>query len=102
MIYDPEGREIAEPLNDSEEGIVYAMIDTAKCALAKSALDNVGHYALGDVFKVTFDAEPRQSIYMHGVNPRAKRQFRISRTELFSAPALRSSEDLETRCSTFA
>jgi hypothetical protein len=62
MIFDPEGREIAERLEHDKEGLVYATIDTGKCALAKSALDTVGHYARGDVFQVIFNGNPRQPL----------------------------------------
>jgi nitrilase len=93
MVYDPEGREIAEPLDEHGEGIVYAMVDTAKYALAKSALDTVGHYGREDVFRVTFDAEPRQSVTLHNRDSHAKQQFRKSRVETFSAAPQRLSED---------
>jgi hypothetical protein len=92
MIYDPEGREIAEPLDEHAEGIVYATVDPVKCSLAKAALDTVGHYAREDVFRVTFDAEPRQSVKLHTSDPRTDQRFRISRTEMFSTATKRLGE----------
>lgn len=42
VIFDPEGREISERLKHDVGGILYADIDTNKCMMAKSVLDNVG------------------------------------------------------------
>ena len=93
MVYDPEGREIAEPLDEYAEGIVYATVDPVKCSLAKAALDTVGHYAREDVFRVMFDAEPRQSVRLHTSDPREDQRFRISRAEMFSTATKRLGED---------
>lgn len=86
MIFDPEGREIAERLEHDKEGLVYATIDTGKCALAKSALDTVGHYARGDVFQVIFNGKPRQPLeLLQGQGQ--QRPYRQSRAEIFGKVA---------------
>ncbi|MGO2110166.1 MAG: carbon-nitrogen hydrolase family protein [Pseudoclavibacter sp.] len=77
-IYGPEGSELAAPLRPDEEGILYAELDPALIAIAKSAADPVGHYSRPDVFRLlinrnhtpktvevaTFaDAEPAADLY---------------------------------------
>jgi nitrilase len=54
-IYGPEGSELAEPLAEDEEGILYADLDPALIAIAKSAADPVGHYSRPDVFRLLFN-----------------------------------------------
>ncbi len=49
-IFGPDGRELAEPLAPTEEGILYADIDYAQILAAKNAADPVGHYSRPDVF----------------------------------------------------
>ena len=49
-IFGPDGRSLAEPLDPTAEGILYADIDFAGILAAKNAADPVGHYARPDVF----------------------------------------------------
>lgn len=49
-IYGPDGRDLAEPLDPAQEGILYADIDYAQILAAKNAADPVGHYSRPDVF----------------------------------------------------
>jgi len=51
-IYGPEGTELAEPLAEDEEGILYAECDPALQAIAKSAADPTGHYSRPDVTRL--------------------------------------------------
>lgn len=51
-IFGPEGSELATPLAPDQEGILYATLDPAMIAIAKSAADPVGHYSRPDVFRL--------------------------------------------------
>ncbi|MFW3170424.1 carbon-nitrogen hydrolase family protein [Geodermatophilus sp. CPCC 206100] len=61
-IYGPEGTELAQPLPETEEGILYADLDPALLAVAKSAADPVGHYSRPDVFRLLFNANPNPAV----------------------------------------
>ena len=61
-VYGPNSGLITEPLDPSQEGIVYADIDLAAIDLAKNTLDPVGHYARPDVFKLLFNDEAEDPI----------------------------------------
>lgn len=51
-IYGPEGTPLAEPLPETEEGILFADLDPAMRAVAKSAADPAGHYSRPDVYRL--------------------------------------------------
>ncbi len=57
-IYGPEGTELAEPLAEDEDGILYADLDFSLIAIAKSAADPVGHYSRPDVLRLLFNPNP--------------------------------------------
>ena len=57
MIWGPDGRELAEPLGEHEEGIVYADIDLSMIDMAKIAYDPNGHYARPDVVRLWLNTE---------------------------------------------
>ena len=61
-IYGPEGTELAEPLAEDEEGILYADCEPALQAIAKSAADPVGHYSRPDVTRLVFDRTRRRPV----------------------------------------
>ncbi|WP_052668844.1 carbon-nitrogen hydrolase family protein [Nitriliruptor alkaliphilus] len=51
-IYGPDGSPLAEPLPETEEGILYADLDLSMISIAKSAADPVGHYSRPDVTRL--------------------------------------------------
>jgi nitrilase len=61
-VYGPHSGLITEPLDPTEEGIVYADIDLADIDLAKNTVDPAGHYARADVTRLIFDDTPRTPV----------------------------------------
>jgi aliphatic nitrilase len=61
-IHRPEGSELALPLAEDEEGILYADLDFSLIAIAKSAADPVGHYSRPDVFQLRFNPRPNRVV----------------------------------------
>ena len=54
-IFGPDGQTLAEPLAETEEGILIAEIDLNMIAIAKAAADPTGHYSRPDVFRLMFN-----------------------------------------------
>ena len=61
MIVGPLGDVLAGPLQH-ETGLLVAQIDTTELTRARYDFDVVGHYARPDVFSLTVDERPRQSV----------------------------------------
>lgn len=83
LILDPQGRDLATPLDPTAEGIMYAVVDLSERHLARSALDTVGHYSRPDVFKVLFDPRPKQVVVVGGHGSEPQSGVRKLRDELF-------------------
>lgn len=65
-IYGPEGTELAQPLAETEEGLLFADLDFSLIAIAKSAADPVGHYSRPDVFRLRVNLAPNPRIVHSG------------------------------------
>ena len=57
-IYAPDGSELGNRLEETEEGLVVADIDLGMIALAKAAADPAGHYARPDVTRLLLNKTP--------------------------------------------
>jgi predicted amidohydrolase len=55
-IWGPDGAELAKPLAEDEEGILYAEMDLSEILIAKRGIDVVGHTARPDLLSLSFDA----------------------------------------------
>lgn len=70
-IYGPDGAELAKPLAEDAEGILYADIDLTSILYAKAGADPTGHYARPDVLSVTFDPRSHAPVRYIGTDGRA-------------------------------
>ncbi|MFD6059485.1 carbon-nitrogen hydrolase family protein [Rhodococcus wratislaviensis] len=61
-IYGPEGSPLAQPLPETEEGILYADLHADLIAIAKSTADPVGHYSRPDVLRLLFNRNPAPNV----------------------------------------
>ncbi|MBY3985663.1 carbon-nitrogen hydrolase family protein [Rhodococcus fascians] len=68
-IFGPDGRDLAEPLAPTEEGILYADIDYSAILAAKNAADPVGHYSRPDVFRLYFDNSRKSRVVTRPLSP---------------------------------
>lgn len=68
-IFGPDGSMIAEPMDEHEEGLLYADIDIDMISLAKAAADPSGHYSRPDVFKMVANKERRTSFEDSTISP---------------------------------
>jgi aliphatic nitrilase len=88
-IYGPEGSELAEPLGETDEGLLFADLDFSLIAIAKSAADPVGHYSRPDIFQLRVNLDPTPNLVHSGAEPR-------------TAPPAPEFEDVELAVSTAA
>jgi nitrilase len=68
-VYGPEGSQLAEPLAEDEEGLLFADLDPALIAIAKSAADPVGHYSRPDVFRLLVNRNPAPRVVESAAEP---------------------------------
>ncbi|GAA3693351.1 carbon-nitrogen hydrolase family protein [Zhihengliuella alba] len=61
-IFGPEGSVLAEPLSEFEEGILFANLDPALRAIAKSAADPTGHYSRPDVYRLMINHKSTHAV----------------------------------------
>ena len=61
-IYGPDGSELATPLAEDEEGLLFAELHPDAITCAKFAADPVGHYSRPDVTRLVFDNSPKQPV----------------------------------------
>jgi nitrilase len=61
VVVAPGGKIVAGPLREAL-GILYAHIDLERVAVARRALDVVGHYARPDLFQLHVNAKPAQPV----------------------------------------
>lgn len=61
-VYGPMSQLLTEPLDPSEEGIVYADISLDDIAIAKNIVDPAGHYARPDVTRLVFNASSQHPV----------------------------------------
>jgi nitrilase len=61
-VYGPDGRQLSEDLESTEEGIIYADLDLDAILDAKSFLDVAGHYSRPDLLWLGVDK--REKLHM--------------------------------------
>lgn len=52
MIFGPDGKPLAEPIGDGEEGIIMAVVNLRDIDKPKAFIDVVGHYARPDLLSL--------------------------------------------------
>ncbi len=62
MIFGPDGAPLAQPIPETEEGIVYADVNLGSIGVAKAAYDPAGHYSRPDVVKLLFNKREMQRV----------------------------------------
>ena len=62
MIYGPDGSPLAEKLPETEEGLIYAILDLGAIGVAKNAADPAGHYSRPDVVRLLFNNKPSRRV----------------------------------------
>jgi aliphatic nitrilase len=98
-IYGPDGSELASPLAEDAEGILYADIDLSNILYAKAGADPAGHYARPDVLSLNFDARNHSPVNYVGLDGRVEVNAR-SRVETFRLRQL-SEQHRRAELSTF-
>lgn len=61
-IFGPDGGELASPLAEHEEGLLYATLEPVAITYAKAAADPVGHYSRPDVVRLMLNRTPNRTV----------------------------------------
>lgn len=61
-IFGPDGGELAPPLGEHEEALLYATLEPAAITYAKAAADPVGHYSRPDVVRLMLNRTPNRTV----------------------------------------
>ena len=77
----PDGAELAKPLAEDEEGILYAEVDLSEILLAKRGIDPVGHSARPDLLSLAFDPRNQTPVRYVSADGRPESSIR-SRVEV--------------------
>lgn len=77
-IYGPDGAPLVEPLDEHEEGILFANIDLSNITLAKIAADPTGHYSRPDVTRLLFDNSSRRPVQRTSTEPLVSKSVAIA------------------------
>ncbi|GAB2452110.1 carbon-nitrogen hydrolase family protein [Nocardioides hungaricus] len=80
-IFGPEGTMLADPLPETQEGIIYADLDPALRTIAKAAADPVGHYSRPDVYRLIVNRNPQRSVVEAGLVSTSQAQQDLSAVE---------------------
>lgn len=57
-IFGPDGRPLADPLPETEEGLLITELDLSQIVVAKGAADPTGHYSRPDVVRLLLNPNP--------------------------------------------
>lgn len=80
-IYGPDGAELAKPLAEDAEGILYGKVDLSEILLAKRGIDPVGHSARPDIISLAFDPRNQTPVRYVGADGRMEHNIH-SRVEV--------------------
>lgn len=61
-IFGPDGQDLAEPLPEDADGLLYADIDLGAVAVAKGVADPAGHYSRPDATQLVHHRSPRRPV----------------------------------------
>jgi len=64
-IYGPDGASLVTPLEEDEEGILYADINLDAVTMAKISGDAVGHYSRNDVTRLIFNNQSLRPVHIN-------------------------------------